>query len=67
MAFVGDNLPQNVEKETIYMSKVTDKPVKGDGYVLEDNVSFLTLEEALLLKETIGFSPLCSGHVLNPF
>jgi len=66
MVFLGENVPLNLIQETVYISDVTNQPINGEGYILEDNKTFLTLEEAIMLKDSIGFSPLCTGHYLNP-
>ncbi len=48
LSIVSDNLPYNLSKPNFYNSDVTNKVIKGDGFVLDDNKTFLTLEEAIL-------------------
>ena len=60
MSIVADNLPYNLSKPNYYNSDVTKKVIKGDGFVLDDNNTFMTLEEAILWSKTVGFSPLNS-------
>ena len=46
---------------------MTGKVIRGDGFVLDDGKTFMTLEEAILWAETVGFSPTGTGFPVNPF
>jgi hypothetical protein len=63
----GSNLPTHVNSDNLLRSFITKVPIKAEGYVLDDNQSLVTLEEAVMWCQATRHSPTMSGSTMNPF
>ena len=63
----GSLLPVANQGMKVLTSCVTERKVLGTVVALEDEASFLPLNEAIMWKKVNPFSPLFSGNVVNIF
>ncbi|XP_047126670.1 WD repeat-containing protein 17 isoform X1 [Hydra vulgaris] len=61
---VGEQLPSH---NTTFVNMFTNERIKGPLFVLEDGVSMLPLSTALMWAVVNPYSPLATGHKINPF
>jgi hypothetical protein len=64
---LGGSIPSAGTVSTPVLSLFTKTPVFGSPFILEDGKSFLSMAEALMWVSVNPFSPLNTGHVINPY
>eukprot|EP00929_Paragymnodinium_shiwhaense_P078519 TRINITY_DN40719_c0_g1_i1.p1 TRINITY_DN40719_c0_g1~~TRINITY_DN40719_c0_g1_i1.p1 ORF type:complete len:1260 (-),score=209.45 TRINITY_DN40719_c0_g1_i1:239-4018(-) len=64
--FAGGRLPACYKRHA-KLSVLTNQPIRGPEYPLEDNTRFISLGEALAWCRVNAFSPLNTGCKINPY
>ncbi|XP_033115625.1 WD repeat-containing protein 17-like [Anneissia japonica] len=60
----GSQFPSHSD---VHISILTDKRIQGASFFLEDGVSAVSINEALMWAKCNSFSPSATGDIINPF
>ena len=66
-AIQGSTLPIAYDSYSNRISYMTNQRIQGEIVVLEDNLTIISLNEALLWSKYYPFTPLLSGKLINMY